>query len=317
MRRNAFLAGLILPFLEFSQRADAQALPSLSVIGPPNDGFKPVYYAIRAGLLQTVGIAVEPVLIGTGTAAAAALIGGSADIAFTNIAAILLAHGRGVPVQMLAPSVLYSSEHPTTAMLVAKDSPITTGRDLNGKTIGSLTLGDNTYAALLAWIDRNGGDSRSVKVIEVPQSAGVQTLQDGRVSAVVLNEPRVSQAVTGGEARVLGYPQNAIASRFLSAAYAVMAPAADQKVLAMKRFALAIHDAALYTNTHQPETVALVAGYSGISPDVVAHSVRMTDGENLAVQYIQPVIDVLVKYGILRKSFPAREIISPLALSAR
>jgi NitT/TauT family transport system substrate-binding protein len=317
MRRSVFVTALALPLIELSSRAEAQSLPSLTIVGPTNDGFKPVYYANRVGLFRKYGVAVEVVTIGNGTAAAAALIGGSADIAFTNITAVLLAHGRGLPIQILAPSVLYNSANGTTAMLVAQDSPISTARDLNGKTLGSLTLGDNTYAAILAWIDQHGGDSRSVKVIEVPQSLAAQALEEGRVSAVVLNEPVVSQAIATGKVRLLAHPQDAIAPRFESGVYAVMAPAAEKNADAMTRFARAIHESALYTNTHLPETVDLVASYSGVAADVVAHSVRMTDPEYIEPQYVQPVIDVLAKYGIIQRPFPAREVISALALPAR
>ena len=317
MRRRVFVAALALPLIELSLRDEAQSQPSLTVIGPTNDGFKPVYYANRAGLFHKYGVAVEVATIGNGTAAAAALIGGSADIAFTNITAVLVAHSRGLPIQILAPSVMYNSANGTTAMLVAQDSPISTARDLNGKTLGSLTLGDNTYAAILAWIDQHGGDSRSVKVIEVPQSLAAHALEDGRVSAVVLNEPVVSQAIATGKVRLLAHPQDAIAPRFESAVYAVMAPAAEKNADAMSRFARAIHESALYTSTHLPETVDLVASYSGVAADVLAHSVRMTDPEYIEPQYVQPVIDVLVKYGIIQRPFPAREVISALALPAR
>jgi NitT/TauT family transport system substrate-binding protein len=317
MRRGVFVASLALPFMGLSSRAGAQNLTSLRVVGPPNDGFKTIYYAIRAGLFRKYGVAVEPVTIGSGTAAAAALIGGSADIAYTNVSAVLLAHGRGLPIQILAPAVWYTSTNSVTAMLVAQDSSISTARDLNGKTVGSVSLGDNTYASILAWTDQNGGDSRSVKIIEVPSSLAAQALEEGRVSAVVLNEPTVSQAIATGKARLFAHPQDAIAPRFEAAAFAVMGPEAEKNADAMKRFALAIHESALYTNAHLPETIALVAAYSGISADVVAHSVRMTDPEYLEVRYIQPVIDVLAKYGILQKPFPARDVISALALAAR
>jgi hypothetical protein len=62
------------------------------------------------------------------------------------------------------------------------------------------------------------------------------------------------------------------------------------------------------------ETVDIVAGYSGIAPDVIAKSVRMIDPEYLDVRNFQPLIDALARYGFLEKAFNAAEIISPTAL---
>ena len=212
--------------------------------------------------------------------------------------------------------MLYTSKNSFTAMLVAQDSAIKTARDLNGKTVGSVSLGDNTAASILAWIDQNGGDSRSVRIIEISPSVAPPALAEGRVSAVVLNEPSVSQAIATGKARLFAHPQDAIAPRFQAAAYAVMAPVAERNADAMKRFALAMHEAALYTNAHPAQTVGLVAAYSGVSATDIAHSVRMVDQEYVEVPYIQPVIDVLAKYGMLDKAFPAQDVISPSALRA-
>ncbi len=56
---------------------------------------------------------------------------------------------------------------------------------------------------------------------------------------------------------------------------------------------------------------------SGVAPEVIARSVRMVDPEYVEPRNIQPVIDVLAKYGQLDRAFPAEEIISSAALKPR
>jgi NitT/TauT family transport system substrate-binding protein len=294
--------------------ANAQTASTLRVIGPPNDGFKAVFYAIRAGIFAKNGVTVQTTLVNSGAAAAAALIGGAADIAYTNMTTLVTAHAKAIPMQIVAPGPVFTSTTAkmTSAMLVLTDSPIQTGRDLNGKTIGSVALGDTMSASVLAWIDQNGGDSSTVKIIEAPASAAVQLLQEGRISAAAVNEPAVSQAISTGKARALANPNVAIAKTFLQALFAIMAPATDPQ--AMRRFAQSMHEASVYTNAHFAETVDLVAGYSGIAPDVVARSARFTDAEYADPALIQPAIDVLAKYTIIAHGFPAQELISPYAL---
>ncbi len=313
MKRRTALAAAA-AFALMGRRADAQATPALRVIGPPNDGFKAVFYAVRAGIFAKNGIAVETTLVNSGAAAAAALIGGSADVAYTNMTTLVTAHVKAIPMQILAPGPIFvsSTAKMTSAMLVLTDAPIQTGRDLNGKTIGSVALGDTMSASVLAWIDQNGGDSSTVKIIEAPASAAVQMLQEGRISAAAVNEPAVSQAIATGKARALANPNVAIAKTFLQALFAIMAPPADPQT--MRRFAASMHEASVYTNAHLPETVDIVAGYSGIAPDVVARSARFTDAEYADPALIQPAIDVLAKYTLIPHAFPAQDLISPYAL---
>jgi NitT/TauT family transport system substrate-binding protein len=311
-RRVALGAGVA--FLAAPRRAFAQSTAPLHVIGPPNDGFKAVYYGVKAGIFKKHGVDVEVSLINSGAAAAAALIGGTADVAYTNITTLIIAHNKGVPIQILAPGAVFDSDsRMTTAIVVLKDAPVRSGLDLDGKTIGSVSLGDTMAASIQAWVDQNGGHSQSIKIIEVPASAAVEMLQAGRVSAAAMNEPAVTQAVAAG-ARTLGNPNAAIAKHFMQAMFAVMAPVAAAKSEQMVRFAQAMHEASAYTNTHLAETVELVAGYSGIAPEVVARSARFTDGLTMDPGLIQPVIDILVKYGITTPSFPAAQIISSYAL---
>jgi NitT/TauT family transport system substrate-binding protein len=315
-RRGALLASAALVSLAAPARAQTSA--TLRAIGPGNDGYKPVYYGMRAGIFQKYGVTVTASVINSGAAAAAALVGGAADVAFTNITTLVTAHNKAIPMQALAPGGVFSSDtKPTAAMLVLKDAPIRSGADLSGKTIGSVALGDTLAASIQAWIDQNGGNSHSVKIIEVPASSIVQMLEDERVSAAVVNEPAVTQALATGKVRALVNTNVAIARTFLSSIFAVMAPAADKNADTMRRFAQAMHESTLYTNAHPADTVDLVASYSGIASDIVAHSARITAAEYIDPALVQPVIDVLVKYGITDHAFPAQDIISPYALRRR
>jgi NitT/TauT family transport system substrate-binding protein len=317
MNRRAVLLVSALS-VTLSKAARAQTAPALKVIGPPNDGFKAVYYGARAGIFRKYGVNVEPTLINSGNAAAAALIGATADVAFTNVTTLLVARAKTIPIQVLAPGAIFQSEaRPGSGLIALKDGPIRSGRDLNGKIVGSVSLGDTMAATIQAWVDQNGGDAKQVRIVEVPASAVLQTLEEGRVLAAGVNEPALTQALATNKVRLLANLNAAIAKSFLQAMFAVMGPAADRNVDAMRRFAGAMHESAAYTNTHPAETVELVASYSGIAPDVVARSARLVDAEYADVALIQPVIDVLVKYGVLPGAVSAADVISPYALKRR
>ncbi len=289
------------------------ALAVVRAVGPPNDGFKAVYYGVKSGIFKKYGLDVQTSLVASGAAAAAALSGGGADIAYTNILTLIQAHTHNVPMVFVAAGNLQVPGKSQTNMLVLADSPIKSGRDLTGKTLGSSSLRDINAAASLAWIDKTGGDSKTVKVVEVPASAGAAFLEEHRADAVTLNEPAVSQALATGKIRILAPPYDAIGTG-MTAGFAAMAPYVAQNRSVMERFAKAMHEASAYTNTHMAETVDLVAAYSGVQPDVVAKSVRFVDANYLEPRYLQPMIDLCARYNLIDKDFPAADVISNAAV---
>jgi ABC-type nitrate/sulfonate/bicarbonate transport system substrate-binding protein len=151
----------------------------------------------------------------------------------------------------------------------------------------------------------------------VTTSGVVPFLEDGRADAVTAIEPAVSQALASDKVRVLTRPLDAIAKHFESGAYVVMETNTEKNPETMARFARALHEAQLYTNGHLAETTDLVASYSGIQPDVIARSIRMIDPEYVDPKNLQPVIDLLAKYGQLDKPFPADELVSSAAIKVR
>lgn len=296
------------------QGAQGQTPPAvIRAVGPPNDGFKAVFYGVKSGIFKKYGLDVQTSIVASGAAAAAALSGGAADIAYTNILTLIQAHTHNVPMVFVASGNLQVAGKTQTDMLVLADSTIKSGKDLNGKTLGSSSLRDINAAASMAWIDKTGGDSKTVKVVEVPASAGAAFLEEHRADAVTLNEPAVSQAIATGKIRILAPPYDAVGTG-MTAGFAAMAPYVTQNRDVMERFAKAMHESSLYTNAHAAETVDLVAAYSGVPADVVAKSVRFVDAEYLEPRYLQPMIDLCARYQLIDKNFPAAEVISSVAV---
>jgi NitT/TauT family transport system substrate-binding protein len=313
MKRRAglvILGALALP----RARAGAQAATPIKAIGSPNDGFKAMYYGVRSGIFAKYGLAVDIVSVNNGSAAAAAVISGDADIAMANILTLIQAHRKGIPLTMLAPNFLDSADRPTVAALVLKDSPLKGGRDLDGKTIAVPGVADVISVGTRAWIDQSGGDAKAIRFLELPMSSAAAALESGRVDVAVTIEPFVTSAMASGKLRILGRPMAALGPRLEFGSFVVMEPNVRAKLDAMTRLARALHESSLYTSTHFAETVDLVASYSGVAPDLIAKMNREVDPEYCDPRLIQPVIDALTKYGGIDQGFPAAEIISSAAL---
>lgn len=309
--------GLLIAFmLAATTIASSQELVNLTVAGPANEGFKDVYYAQQAGIFKKYGLNVTPRLVNGGAVALAGLVGGSYDVAYTNLVPVLQAHGRGVPFQIVSPSTMFFSNRMQNAMLVAKNSPMKSAKDLDGKTIGVQSLQDLNSVAMRAWIDKNGGHSNLVHVLEVPSAAAVASLTAHRIDAMALSEPLLSMALATGNVRVFAKPQSAIANQFQAQGFVAMHDYVEANKDVMTRFARAMHESAIYNNAHMADTVELVSTFTKVPADVINHSVRAIDGEYVEAKHVQPLIDAAAKYGLIPRAFPADEIISSAALKA-
>ena len=182
MRRKHFVAGAA-AFTVSANAARAQDLIAIHLATPTNDTSTPAVYAIKAGLFRKAGLLADIAGMSSGAAASAAVVGGSAQFGLSSLVTIIGAHVKGVPFTLVAAGGLITSGVPYAQAIVKKDSPIKTGRDLNGKTFAVPALKDLNTIAAQAWIDQNGGDSRTVKFIELPSSAFVPALEDGRIDA--------------------------------------------------------------------------------------------------------------------------------------
>ena len=147
--------------------AIAQTLPTVKVATTPIDVGAEVLYAKDMGFFQKHGLNVDVQFIDNGAAIASAVASGAIDIAQGNVVTLATAHDKGLPFVVVAPAALYSSTAPTSALIVAANGPVKSAKDLNGKTIGITGVKNITQIAAMAWLDQNGGDSSTVKFIEL------------------------------------------------------------------------------------------------------------------------------------------------------
>jgi ABC-type nitrate/sulfonate/bicarbonate transport system substrate-binding protein len=97
-----------------------------------------------------------------------AVVADAAQIGFSNVLALSIAHQRQIPVQLLAPGVEYDSNAPNVALLVARDSQITTAKQCENAVVAVTGLHDLLALATEAWLAKSGVDPGKVKFVEIP-----------------------------------------------------------------------------------------------------------------------------------------------------
>jgi ABC-type nitrate/sulfonate/bicarbonate transport system substrate-binding protein len=251
----------------------AQSAPIIHAAMIPNEPAALIYYAGDNGFFDKAGITVEIAQNPSTPAVVSAVASGTYDIAFANISTLALAHSHGLPFVSIAPGVGWVPGRIVGNIVVPVSSTAKTAKDFNGKTFA--TPGLNTIGEYLPreWMDKHGGDSSTVKFIEIPFPLQADALASGRVDAAYLVEPFLTLALKKGAVRTFALPDDALGPSYLAT-----------------------------------KVVPILAKYLHADPAITAEANRAYFSERLIPSEVQPWIDVTAKYAKF-PTFPAAEII--------
>jgi ABC-type nitrate/sulfonate/bicarbonate transport system substrate-binding protein len=307
MRLHALVAFVLVAAILGTSHAGSAQGSIIKIATIPIDTGAEVFYAEDQGFFTRAGIAAQIQRISNGPAITAAVASGAVDIGFSNLVSLAIAFKRNVPITIIAPAGLYSSSAPTSICAVALNSPIKTAKDLNGKIFATNGLKNIGEFGPRAWIDKNGGDSSTVKFVEMPFPDMPGALAQGRVDAALLAEPVKTEAKS--TTRVLSKCYDGISNNFMIAAYFTTTTWANAHPELVRKFQEAMSAAAAWANKNHDKTAAILARETKINPEILSQMTRSVYPERLDPAQIQPVIDVTAKYGGLSAPFPASEMI--------
>jgi NitT/TauT family transport system substrate-binding protein len=289
--------------------AQAQTLTTVRVATLPIDVASQALYAKDEGFFQAEGLDVQISLFPNGGAIAAGVAGGSIDLGASNLVNLAAAFENHVPYVLVAPGGAYSDTQPTAKILVAPDSPIKTAKDLAGKTVAVNLLNSIDSVGVLAWIDKNGGDAKSVKLIEMPYPTIAAAVAKGSVDGGSIDEPFLSDAISTNHLHPIGFPLDAVAKKFVEGAFFCTREYATAHPDVIKKFADAMAKAADWANAHPDLSAKVLEKYSGRSLNPGAARTyflpRFTRSE------AQPLLDLAYKYGALKTPVQLQNMFAP------
>jgi NitT/TauT family transport system substrate-binding protein len=310
---NATLAGTIA--LGIPHLAQAQTLTKLTLASAPNADLIATLWGLETGAFRKVGLDVSLQKANSGSAVAAAVAGGAVDLGKSSLLSLLTGRSKGFPFILVAPSGLFTTDVPaTTGIIVAKDSPLKTGADCAGKTVGVAGLNDLTSIATQAWVDQTGGDSKALKFLEVTNSAIPEAVASGRIDMGTVTDPIYGLALTMGKVRTLGTPLSSISRRFMQAAYFTTADGLAKNRAAITAFRRVIVEMSTYANDHPEMMAPVIAKYTGIDPKVMAQQTYQPCATSLDAKLIQPLVDKAISYKVVSAGFDLHAMIDPAAI---
>ncbi len=306
MKRAAFTA-LLAGAAAAPRIASAQSTPTVIRLGTaPVESYALVFYGVERGFFKAANLDVQVQSFNGGGSVMAAAAGGALDMGCANVGAQANAHVRGLPFSMVSGGGLYSSKSPTTVLAVAKNAPFKTAKDLNGKTIGVSTLKDLQQASVMKWVDANGGDSSTLRFIEIHVPEMAAALTANRIDGSCLLEPSLTYAKN--EIRIFGKRYDAIAKSLMISTHFANNDWLAKNTAAAHAFIDACKVTAQWANKNQAAAGAILEKISKIPATTVGEMNRVVYAESLDAATIQPVIDATAEYKFLPKTFNVAEM---------
>jgi NitT/TauT family transport system substrate-binding protein len=304
VRTLALVFAALLAFGSLPATVQAQQTQQLTVVkvgGIPVDTAANVYDAIDQGYFKEVGLDVQVTPMNSGPAIAAAVAGGAVDIGVANVVTVAAARERGIPIRYIAPCSIATPTLMTDVIMVRKDSGITGAAQLNKKIIAINGLKDLQQISASTWLDKHGGDSKTVQFIEVP-------FPEMGADAIMPTEPFTSADEKNG-GLILGDVLDGVAPRFMILGWFATDSWLQSHADVGAKFASAIAKASAWANTHHAETAEILAHHTKVPLAVAQTMHRAVYGTALDPAMLQPVIDAGVKYAIVPKPLAAAELI--------
>ncbi|MBI3090360.1 MAG: ABC transporter substrate-binding protein [Candidatus Tectomicrobia bacterium] len=270
-----------------------------------------LFVANDKGFFKELGYTAAIKKMVGGAVTVPAVESGDINFGFVNITAIILAHERGFDIQYVAPGWVFNSEKPGALLLVRKDSPIQSVKDLEGKKIAVNTIGPSVITmGLRALARKRGADYAKFISLELPFPQMETSLKNGFVEAVVAPEPFVALPIGHGVARRLDDPYGAIAPRFLVATFVAKKSWMATHREEAQTFHRGLMKAIEYLNAHPDEMPQVLETNTGLKAELARRMVMPEIPPELRLAHLQVVIDLAAEFGYIKAPFPARGIIA-------
>ena len=306
MQRSNFIKGLAFgsaaAALPIGTRA--QSLSSLRIAATPLQFYAEPYFGADAGAFAKAGYELAVTPVANGPAVTSAMVGGSVELGIIDLITAASAMAKGLSIQLLASAGIYRSTEAWQIITVAKDSPLRTARDLEGRTIALPAVAGLALASTRGWLRKNGADPEKVRFIEFPQPTMAAALTRKTFDAAFIGEPYLAMDKnSNNEMRAFGQPLDSIGKNFTVTAWFSTRAWFDQDKRRAKAVIDAIYDTARWANAHRAETAAIIAHESSLDPAKINGMIRCDYATSMNVAQLQPMFTM----GSNEKLIPATD----------
>ena len=307
-RRRALTAIAAAPAaLAALQPAGAQEATLKTGTSPTDAYAAPLYFA-PSGIGAKAGITLDVSLFSSSTATAAGCASGALDIGVADPIAVANGVVHGIPFRVLAACSVYTGVT-TSYVCTARSSNISTAKDLNGATMGTVTVSSSVaFVAVRAWLAAGGADLASIKFVEMPYAAMAAAIERGTIAAASIAEPFLSQLPAG--VRKLANPNEALGGRYATSVWFTTATWLERNAALARRLIATIYDVARWSNAHQAETAPVLAAATHLDPERAKSMQRAVFVTAPEPGPIALSLAAAVKSGVLTRAVDTAELLA-------
>ncbi|MFI5879910.1 ABC transporter substrate-binding protein [Streptomyces sp. NPDC051554] len=231
----------------------------------------PLYLGQKEGFFSKHGLKLSMTLAQGGAAIVPGVVSGQFQFGFSNMTSLMLAESNNVPVQAIANGVASTgvSGKDFGALVVKKDSSLTSAKELEGKKVAVNTLKNINETAVRESVRKAGGDPDKVKFVELAFDQMPAALDKGQIDAAMAVEPALTTMLDQG-AQQIAWPLVDVAPNLTVAMYFTSTAYATKNPDLVKKFQEATAESLAYADAHPDEVRQIVATYTKVPSSVLA-----------------------------------------------
>ncbi|MCP2328819.1 NitT/TauT family transport system substrate-binding protein [Hamadaea flava] len=263
----------------------------------------PIYLGKQQGFFSKRNINLNLTTAQGGAAIVPGVVSGQYQFGFSNTLSLLVATEKGVPVKAVCNGNTSTGKDGEDfgGLFVKAGSPITSPKDLVGKTVATNTLKNIVELSVRASVKKAGGDPAGVKFTELPFPDMLPALQAGRVDGVFVVEPFQAAAVAAGAKKIASSFVD-LAGNLTISMYFTSKQLATSNPDLVARFTEAMKESLAYAESHPDDVRTVLGTYTQISAEVRAKLTLPKFPADIDKASVQSVGDQAQSLGLLTKA---------------
>jgi len=232
----------------------------------PNIDVAAIYLGEKQGYFEEEGIDIELVQAASGAAVVPSVVSGDFDFGFSNVAALLTASHKGLPLKIVSAGVYSTGEsgNDIAGTVTREGSGIHGIDDLEGKTVAVTSLG-GIFPLTINYLTEQAG-IKNVRLVELGAADTPAALENGQVDAAVMSEPFLSEALGQGAVQIFSNFAD-VRANFMVAGYFATDEFVAKNADLVASFQKALNKAFTYANDN-PDAIRDVLGdYTELSDE--------------------------------------------------
>lgn len=216
---------------------------------------------------------------------------------------------QGVPAK-----IVYLGHRDGSTVMVRKDDPASSLRDLKGKTLAIPSKYSNQNLVIHKLMQDQGVADDDIRFIEMPPPEMPGALAVGAIDAYFIGEPHAARAELDGTGRVL-YHVKDVWPKFISCVLTVSEKLIAEKPEVVKDLVRGIAESGEWAETNRLAAAELAAPYFRQDEKVLRH-VLTTPPDRVSYRMLTPpddemqrIQDMGIRAGILERPIPMSELL--------